>query len=50
MKVLAPTSAPALPSPRGPISQLLIERLARAPHELPAVPAAPGGDPLADDD
>jgi hypothetical protein len=48
--VLTPTSAPALPSPRGPISQLLIERLALAPHELPAASAAPDGDPLADDD
>ncbi|HKP90783.1 MAG TPA: iron-containing redox enzyme family protein [Thermoleophilaceae bacterium] len=52
MSTLAPTSvAPALPAPRGPIGELLVERLLREPHELPAAPPpATGADPLGDDD
>ena len=51
MSVLAPTSAPVLPRPRGPVSELLIESLPLEPHELTAAQApSGGGDPLSDDD
>src|SRR5918911_2425784 len=51
LSVLSPPSAgPALPLGRGPLSDLVIERLARPPHELPAAPLAGTGDALADDD
>jgi hypothetical protein len=51
VSVLAPTSAaPKLPSSRGPLSELLLDRLALPPHDLPTVSAASASDPLADDD
>jgi hypothetical protein len=50
MSTLAPMStAPPLPLARGPIGELLLERLRRAPHELPPPPAVTG-DALGDDD
>jgi hypothetical protein len=51
MSTLAPISvAPALPLARGPVSELLLERLAQAPHELPRAPAVVHVDALGDDD
>ncbi|HEX8073562.1 MAG TPA: iron-containing redox enzyme family protein [Thermoleophilaceae bacterium] len=51
VSVLSPTSTvPALPAARGPNSELLVERLTSAPHELPPPPAVECSDPLADDD
>ena len=43
-------AGPRLPLPRGPIGELLLERLALPPHALPGPPAVTDGDPLADDD
>ena len=39
-----------LPSPRGPISELLLEHLPRGVHELPRLAAANAHDPLGDED
>jgi hypothetical protein len=51
MSTLAPIAvAPSLPPGRGPISELVVDRLRREPHDLPAVPAAVAGDVLGDDD
>jgi hypothetical protein len=51
MSTLAPISlAPALPLARGPVSELLLERLAQAPRELPRAPAIVDVDALGDDD
>jgi len=51
LTLLAPTSAaPTLPRSRGPLSELVIARLAQPPHEIPAAAVAGGADPLGDDD
>jgi hypothetical protein len=39
-----------LPSPRGPVSELLLRAFAERPHELPPVDPQPVTDPLADED
>src|SRR5437764_682640 len=39
-----------LPSPRGPVSELLVEALVGRPGKLPPQKPAPVGDPLADED
>jgi hypothetical protein len=39
-----------LPSPRGPVSELLVEALVGRPGKLPPEKPAPVGDPLADED
>ena len=41
-------SAPPLPTPRGPLSAFLLDRLGRPPHPLPRAPS-PGDDWLDDD-
>jgi hypothetical protein len=40
----------SLPSPRGPVSELLLNRLPDAPHSIPRLVPAPSDDPLADED
>ena len=40
----------ALPTPRGPLTELLIAELVREPHALPPVTTEPAADPLADED
>src|SRR5437764_1096732 len=40
----------SLPSPRGPISEMLLAELARPPHPLSASDEVSVADPLADDD
>ncbi|MFL5781366.1 MAG: iron-containing redox enzyme family protein [Thermoleophilaceae bacterium] len=50
MRTLAPEAvAPPLPPARGAMSELLVERLRRQPHQLPGPPALPA-DALGDDD
>ena len=44
------SAAPTLPSARGPVSELLLDRLREEPHELPPAPPAGGEDPLGDED
>ncbi len=46
------TAAPPLPEPRGPISEVLLDRLAGAPRKLPPPEPLdpPPADPLADED
>jgi hypothetical protein len=39
-----------LPSPRGPVSEVLVRALADRPGELPPLDLAPAADPLADED
>jgi hypothetical protein len=39
-----------LPSPRGPVSEVLVRALADRPGELPPLDPAPAADPLADED
>jgi Iron-containing redox enzyme len=41
---------PRMPEPRGELSALLLEHLARAPHPLPVAEPAPIAGPLTDDD
>jgi hypothetical protein len=40
----------ALPSPRGPITEVLFRELCETPHAVPSVPVPDPPDPLADDD
>jgi hypothetical protein len=40
----------SLPQARGALTELLLQRLARPPHELPAGPVARMADPVADED
>ena len=40
----------SLPSPRGPVSELLLRRLPGEPGALPGIAHAPSADPLADED
>jgi hypothetical protein len=40
----------SLPSPRGPLSELLLSRLLDEPGSLPSVEPAPAADPLSDED
>jgi hypothetical protein len=40
----------SLPQARGALTELLLQRLARPPHEFPAGPVAPSADPVADED
>src|SRR5436309_9629416 len=39
-----------LPSPRGPISEFVLDSLRREPHELDRIEISPVSDPLGDDD
>jgi pyrroloquinoline quinone (PQQ) biosynthesis protein C len=51
MSTLAPAPvAPLLPVARGPVGDVLLEHLRRAPHALPQPPATACDDPLADED
>src|SRR5947209_2066109 len=40
----------SLPSPRGPVSEMLLAELARAPHALPDIGQVSAADPFADED